>query len=534
MRNFTSNFGPKWAQLWLVAGLCACGSVAESGAEGTNPAGSSCSSHAECASGVCMSGICQGNGLGAPTNSQCTSDDQCASQSCSAAGICNPGSSLADGKSCLTSGECASQQCSQGICGNLQSGVGGAGSAATGAGGNGSVGGSSALGGTTNSGSYVYTGKPPFNGDQNFAPLTPGCGPDTAHSCIPCSHPNGSGTTATVLRAPAFLCFSSDASKGSVDPTPDDPTVIVEQVVETLNGQSYAHVRITFDPAFVDNTYGENGIGWNRNRPHTFESDLTKSDHVEVLLTDAAGNTVMVLGEDYISGLSATSGGPKGKGTGGTTSVSTTPATGCGFGTLGVTGGDGYMTAGSADHVLAAATSLDRNLVGCGYCQSTACSSDGSSGGDCTVNSPKTDALFTANPLTPNWNYNVVYELWIDLAAFGSVGFGQAYMEHVHASPSKASSDTLYVSPSPCPPGLGHCTAGQDCWVNGTGDAGGPPPPDGGGLGSCPQNYQLYTAADGAQVCTPIPFANYDNHDACPTGYILDTASEGRYCLPQG
>jgi hypothetical protein len=416
--------------------------------------------------------------------------------------------------------------------------VGGVGSATTGVGatggiGNSSAGGNPALGGTTSAGTYTYVGKPPFNGDKNFTPLTPGCGPDTAHSCIPCSHPDGAGTTATVLRPPAFLCFSGDASKGSIDPTPDDPAGIIEQVVETLNGKSYVHVRVTFDPTFVDNTYGANAIGWNPNRPHTFVSDLTKSDHLDLLLTDGTGKTVMELGEDYISSLSASTTTPdKRKGTGGTTSISTsTPTTGCGYGTLGVLGGDGYMTTGSGEYVLAAATSQDRNLVGCGYCQSAACSADGASAGDCTVNSPKTDSLFAANSLTPDWNYTVVYEVWIDLAAFGSAGFGQAFMEYVHASPSKASADTLYVSPSPCPPGLGHCTAGQDCWVNGTGDAGGPPPDA--GTGTCPQNSQVYTAADGTKSCTPIPFANYNNHDACPTGYVLDTASEGRYCLPQ-
>lgn len=532
MRNFTS-ITRRWAQLWLVAGLSACGSSAEPGTEGAGPAGSNCSTNTACASGVCLGGVCQGNGIGSPTNGQCTTNSQCASGTCSAAGICTAGSSLADGKSCLTASECASQQCVNGICGIPAAGVGGAGSVVTGAGGvgNNPVGGNAALGGATVTGTYTYTGTPPFNGDKNFAPLTPGCGPETANSCIPCSNPAAAGSTATVLRPPAFLCFSADATKGSVDPTPNDPTGLIEQVVETYNGKSYAHIRVTFDPAFVDNTFGANGIGWNPNRPHTFESDLTKSDHVELLLTDGTGATVMQLGEDYISSLSATTTKPgPGKGTGGATSVSTTPAKACDYGTLGVRGGDGFMTTGSADNVLAAATSAARN-VSCGYCQSAACSADGTSAGDCTVNSPKTDALYTPNPLTPNWNYDVVYEVWIDLAAFGSAGFGQAYLDFVHASPSKDGSNTLYVSPSPCPPGLGHCTAGQDCWVNNTGDAGGPPPPDG-GTGICDQNFQIYVAADGTKSCTPIPFANYNNHDACPTGYILDTASEGRYCLP--
>jgi hypothetical protein len=338
------------------------------------------------------------------------------------------------------------------------------------------------------------------------------------------------------------LCFGADASKGAVDSTPNDPAAIIEQVVETLNGQSYAHIRITFDPSFVDNSYGTTAIGWSPNRGHTFNSDLTKSDHVDLLLTDATGKTVMELGEDYISSLTDTGTTPPKKdkgpgsttGTGGAASTSTTPLQGCGYGTLGVRGGDGYMTTGSADYVIGAATSAARNF-GCGYCQNPACGTDTSVVGDCTVNSPLTDATYTANPLTPNWNYDVVYEVWVDLAAFGTAGFGQAYVEYVHASPSKSGTDTVYVSPTPCPSNLGHCAAGQDCWVpsTGTGDGGTPPPPPpDAGIDGCPQNQQIYIAPDGTKSCTPIPFANYNNHDACPTGYILDTASEGRYCLP--
>jgi hypothetical protein len=334
-----------------------------------------------------------------------------------------------------------------------------------------------------------------------------------------------------VVRPPTFLCFGADASKGAVDPTSGDPAAIIEQVIETLNGKTYVHIRVTFDPTFADNTYGVNSVGWPANRGHTFADDLTKSDHIELMLTDGTGSTVMYLGEDYISSPNDTAGPPKkgpgpGAGTGGAAAVSTStaPLDGCGYKTLGVLGGDGFMKTGSADYVIGVATSMSRNLQ-CGYCQSAACSSDGSVG-DCTVNSPKTDAQFTANPLTPNWNYDVVYEVWIDITAFGSAGFGQAYVEFVHASPSKTGTNTMYVSPISCPPNLGHCTAGQDCWVPNTGDGGTPP------TGGCPQNEQIYTAADGSKSCTPIPFANYNNHAACPTGYILDTASEGRYCLP--
>ena len=125
-----------------------------------------------------------------------------------------------------------------------------------------------------------------------------------------------------------------------MDPTPNDPAAIIEQVVETLNGQSYAHVRVTFDPSFVDNSYGTTAIGWSPNRGHTFNSDVTKSDHLDMLFTDVTGSTVMEIGEDYISATSgtATTTPGKSKGTGGAPSTSTAPLPNCGYGTLGVLG----------------------------------------------------------------------------------------------------------------------------------------------------------------------------------------------------
>ena len=97
--------------------------------------------------------------------------------------------------------------------------------------------------------------------------------------------------------------------------------------------------------------------------------------------------------------------------------------------------------------MLAAATSLDRNLNGCGYCKNAACTPSG----DCTIDSPATDEKYTPNPGTPNWDYRQVYEVWIDMAAFSGLGFGQAYITYMHSSPAK-SNDTITVEPSPCPP----------------------------------------------------------------------------------
>jgi hypothetical protein len=60
--------------------------------------------------------------------------------------------------------------------------------------------------------------------------------------------------------------------------------------------------------------------------------------------------------------------------------------------------------------------------------------------------------------------------------------------------------------------------------VNSAGGSGGS---GGTGDSSCPPNYQIYLATEGASICTPIP------HDAtCPAGYVLDPATEGKYCIP--
>jgi hypothetical protein len=220
---------------------------------------------------------------------------------------------------------------------------------------------------------------------------------------------------------------------------------------------------------------------------HTFD-DLVGSDHVELLLTDGAGSTVMDFNLDYISSSGSSS---------------------CGYANLGVSGGEGKMVKGNASAILGATSSLDRNLNGCGA-------------SDClTTDSPATDANFTPNPDHPNWDFRVVYEVWIDANAFGAAGFGQAYITFVHASPSKLANNTVTVTPGSCPPtwDTPYCPPGQ------TG-------PNCSTTGTCPPNYQLYLETEGQSVCTPIPFAGYPGMAPCPEGYVLDTASEGRYCLP--
>src|SRR5690606_38669501 len=63
-----------------------------------------------------------------------------------------------------------------------------------------------------------------------------------------------------------------------------------------------------------------------------------------------------------------------------------------------------------------------------------------------------TDDAYTPNPDAPTWDFRVVYEVWVSEEPFGEDGFGDARIEYVHASPSKADGSTLIVVPGPCPP----------------------------------------------------------------------------------
>ncbi len=222
----------------------------------------------------------------------------------------------------------------------------------------------------------------------------------------------------------------------------DDPTVpaaTVEWIVEAAAAGDLVHVRLTLNPDFVDNTYGVNAIGWGdgtkdpmgnkapkdpmgklpmmAKSAHTF-MDLVGSDHAEFKLTDASGKLVLHFKEDY---LSQSTSAPSG------------------YATLGIAGGDGKLIDGSASDVVAVSTSLDRNLNACGL-------------GDYTVDSPATDGNYTVNALAPNWDYRVIYDLWVRMSAFGVPGFGAATVDFVHASPSKKGGATVDVTPGECPP----------------------------------------------------------------------------------
>jgi hypothetical protein len=198
--------------------------------------------------------------------------------------------------------------------------------------------------------------------------------------------------------------------------------VVAKKVL--FNGKTAMYVRVTFNKAFVDNTYGTNANEYTnpagKNTGHSF-GDLEESDKAEIFVNDSKGNLVKHFGVDYISAMAGTKSG---------------------YGCLGVTGGDGYVVKGAESDVLAARSSLQVNLNGLPNCLPTS---------EILVNSPATDENYTPNPKCPDWIYDVWYEIWIDWDSFGPTGPGKPYITGIHASPSKIGEKMLEVVPTPCP-----------------------------------------------------------------------------------
>ncbi len=172
-------------------------------------------------------------------------------------------------------------------------------------------------------------------------------------------------------------------------------------------------MRVTFAKTFVDNTYGTSIIGWPGS--HSF-SNLTGSDHLQWSVKNGAGVEVLAFKQDY---MSASALFPSG------------------YGNLGFGGDGGNPTAGLATDVLSFRSSLTSNFNDFGYIY--------------TTNSPITDANYTPNTATPNWIYEVWYEITVKASTFGASGFGFIDVASVHASPSKTGNNTEAVTNTPCP-----------------------------------------------------------------------------------
>lgn len=254
----------------------------------------------------------------------------------------------------------------------------------------------------------VFPGGP--NGTMG-EPLQPGFGPNTAGDCNPV--PSAAGGVNGEAPVVETTCFYSEDHEG--------PAAMIERVLEAVDEDTYVHLRLTMNPGFVDNTYGATAVGWEGSKKggHTFK-ELVGSDHAEIKVTDGSGNLAVHFVADYLSEDDRLASG---------------------YANQGVTGGknDGEMEVGSPAHILAATTSLDRNLNACGL-------------SGYTEDSPPTDESYTPSPGAEEWDFRMVYDVWIDSAAFGGAGFGEASVEFVHASPSKGEDSTLDVDPGPCPP----------------------------------------------------------------------------------
>jgi hypothetical protein len=206
------------------------------------------------------------------------------------------------------------------------------------------------------------------------------------------------------------LCLFDEA-----DPQATDPVAVIEYEFVTYMSQDAVHITLIFDPDFADNTYGANAVGW-VSHDHKF-GDLVGSDHAVIVALDKDGNPVFDLAIDYLSQDDAAP---------------------CGYSSLGPFGGEGDVNLGDPEGILGWQTSISENLNDRGYCE------------DYLVDSPATDASCTPNADAPNWDYRVVYELWLALSAFDPSGFGSAYMTEVHASPSKYDTNTVEVDPGEC------------------------------------------------------------------------------------
>jgi hypothetical protein len=216
-----------------------------------------------------------------------------------------------------------------------------------------------------------------------------------------------------------IICFYDVINPGM------EPAATIEHAVGVFEGQQALYIRLTLAPWFCDNTYGVNAMGWPNE--HKFK-DLTGSDHAEIHLKDPAEQTVFHFKTDYL--------------TADDTAVS-------GFKCLGVWGGEGEMIAGDDTQILAANSSISRNLNERGYAEYI-------------VDSPATDDDYTPNAATPDWDYRVIYEVWIALDGFTDLPV-QACIEFIHASPSKEESNTKEVVPDECPPGWGCYNTDMQC-----------------------------------------------------------------------
>jgi hypothetical protein len=200
----------------------------------------------------------------------------------------------------------------------------------------------------------------------------------------------------------------------------------------SLDGSGNLNIVYDQFPAPNDNSYGVNAVGWPNG--HTF-GNLTGSDKAGIQLRDQNGVVRLSFNMDY---LSADASKPSG------------------YGSLGVTGGDGGMVVGTSSGITVT-TSLAKNLNNVnipGLFNASHVQQFGSV--NVLVNSPPTDAAHQtyniSDPTLAGWDFHDTYFATISAAKLASIGFNPATwtvepnLTVLHNSPAK-----------PCPAGPFDC-----------------------------------------------------------------------------
>jgi hypothetical protein len=180
-------------------------------------------------------------------------------------------------------------------------------------------------------------------------------------------------------------------------------------LIPQILGNGNVKVIFVQSTAVNDNTYGTNAIGWPAPRGHTFR-DLVQSDEVQFQFKNGAGQVVMQFAEDYISANAAYPSG---------------------YGTRGVTGGDGSVSIGNPANVVFVSSSLTENLNKQPFLSNLS---------KYTNNSP---AL--SDPNSVFWEYRMTYTVVVSNIAFGASGFGGVSIVDQHNSPSKIATFTPVI-----------------------------------------------------------------------------------------
>jgi hypothetical protein len=186
----------------------------------------------------------------------------------------------------------------------------------------------------------------------------------------------------------------------------------VGEIIPVITSNGDLQVTYVQSQSINDNRYGTGATaatGWPGG--HKF-GDLVGSDKAEFVFTNSAGVKVLDFYVDYISASSAFPSG---------------------YGSLGVSGGEGAMLSGSSTYVLSATTSLTTNLLQSQFQTGF------------LVNSPTETAPNSSVSTPAGWDYNNSYTVVISKAAFGGnvmTGLGTVTVPFQHNSPGKSNFKT--------------------------------------------------------------------------------------------